>query len=447
MGRSLLQILISSGLLLASILWLSTRYNNNARPKNNNNHNYFDSTVPQQQRGRSRRLSASGMQVGWKFFNDPRSIVSKDGHSDTTTTPSQPKIKLSIVEPLSICERKAALSSHDKDVQIMQKYFSKCLLTKPPEEVTVLVLDERSARGRTGNNLIEFLHSFQYGEDHDVLVAIKLGSWVTNKFPDMWMAKPDHGIVEWSKLMEEAFCVKMFVDDEELDQYQRTIKMDTGALFRYQTSMPYLDTYIEFQSHIIRTLWRSYNNGVGFTSRNQPAKDMCSVIDAMFGNEKQTAKYSVIHSRTLEGEPGLRLLGRISRNSGCDPVAALNMEPEYIKAILAPLGMLMHPILFITDHQRPEILEKLQADPDIGPNIHLVPDEASWVGGDMTVAVVSTVFIGNPASTFSGFIAKSRVALGYGNNFLFRRKYSAEKWVDVCDGRCMFDKRTMFVMA
>jgi len=128
-------------------------------------------------------------------------------------------------------------------------------------------------------------------------------------------------------------------------------------------------------------------------------------------------------------------------------MAALDMEPEYVKAILEPLGMLKHPILFITDHQRPEILEKLLADPDIGPNIRLIPEGSSWVGGDITVALMSNVFIGNPASSFSGFIAKSRVALGYDTNYLFRRKNQNGKWVDVCDHRCIFDKKVMNAMS
>jgi hypothetical protein len=57
----------------------------------------------------------------------------------------------------------------------------------------------------------------------------------------------------------------------------------------------------------------------------------------------------------------------VSAATGCDPVAALEMEPEYVKAILEPLGMLNHPIVFMTDHQRPEILERLMADPDLPP--------------------------------------------------------------------------------
>ena len=140
------------------------------------------------------------------------------------------------------------------------------------------------------------------------------------------------------------------------------------------------------------------------------------------------------------------MLARIAEGTGCDPIAALEMEPEYIKAILEPIGMLDHPIIFITDHQRPDILDRLLEDPDIGQNIHLAPDDASWVGGDMTIALMADVFIGNPASTFSGFIVKSRMALGYEKNYLFRRKTAQGKWIDVCGSFCIFNNLKMHAM-
>ena len=51
------------------------------------------------------------------------------------------------------------------------------------------------------------------------------------------------------------------------------------------------------------------------------------------------------------------------------------MAPDYIKAILEPLVMLEYPVLFITDNQRPEILERLLTDPEIEPSIQLTPSD------------------------------------------------------------------------
>ncbi|KAL7538355.1 hypothetical protein ACHAXR_009242 [Thalassiosira sp. AJA248-18] len=391
----------------------------------------------------------------WQQTMDPRTVDPKFNNYDS------PK---STMTPLHVCDRKAPVPyDKDQDMEILQKYGACPLLNQSPEKTTVLVLEGMEKFGRTGNNLIELLHSFQYGKDHDVLVAIEQGSWATHLILHMWMAIEDNTDMDaWVHFVERALCVKIFAHQEELRQYKKTIRMDTRELFMYQPIDHDQNMYVEFQGHLIRTLWRSYNKGVGYNMRHQRVKDMCSVLDTMFGNDKKEVVYSVIHSRSLLGEAGKetgkQLLARISENVGCDPVAALNMEPEYIKAILQPLGMLDKPILFITDHQRPEILEKLQLDPDIGPNIHLIPKEvswvgkdipkeASWIGGDMTVAVMANVFIGNPASTFSGFIAKSRVALGYDTNYLFRKKNEYGRWIDVCDERCVFDKWVMYNMS
>ena len=171
------------------------------------------------------------------------------------------------------------------------------------------------------------------------------------------------------------------------------IHKSTKELFYYTSDIP-RDDYIASQEYYIRALFRNYNSGESPGLWGEPVNDMCSGINAIFGEERRSAMYSVIHSRSLEGAPGLRLLGRIAKKSGCDPVAALEMKPDYIKAILEPLGMMKHPIVFISDGQNPAVLERLLADPDIGPLIHVVPEEASWIGSDLTLAIMSNAFIG-----------------------------------------------------
>ena len=378
-------------------------------------------------------------------YNDPRTVNLKNNNNVIEDTNSlSPSMS-----PIQICNRLALLPP-DIELQAMQQYASCPLLNNPPEQTTVILLDGSDAYGRIGNNLIEFLHALQYGRDINAVVGIMIGSWPTHLITNMWMAIQNDDMVAWGQLMERSLCVKMINTDDQLNQYKQVIRMDTKEgtkeLFTYQRVVP-LNDYVDFQSHLIRALWKSYNNGTGLNMRHRPVHDMCSVLDAIFGREAGSIIYSVVHSRSLEGPPGIELMRRIAKNTGCDPLAALEMEPEYVKAILEPLGMLKHPIIFMTDHQRPKILERLLADPDIGSNIHLVPSEASWVGGDITVALMANVFIGNPASTFSGFIAKSRVALGYNNNYLFRRREKNGTWVDVCDYRCVFDKKVLNSMA
>ena len=335
---------------------------------------------------------------------------------------------------IKVCDQVVPLPPR-VEILIRERYASCPLLNETPEQTTILLLDNEHLFGRTGNNLIEFFHSLQYGRDKGVVVGMMQDSWPTRMITEMWMPVHDD-FVEWNRFIEQTFCVRVFENSDQLNDYYEVIRLDSRELFYYDYEGT-RDEYIEFQSHIIRALWRSYNNGTGFDVQHGPVRDMCSTFDAIFGN-KTPPCYSVVHSRSLE-KAGIKLMNVVSDKFGCDPTAALEMEPEYVKAVLDPLDMLHHPIVFITDHQRPEVLERLLADPEIGPSIRLIPsEEASWIGGDITLALLATVFIGNPASTFSGFIANSRVALGYNHNYMYRRKEENETWVDVCDNSCSF---------
>lgn len=348
-----------------------------------------------------------------------------------------------LVKPLSICGRPAAISP-EQDQQIMNKFQSNCQPVGPNDPI--LLIEGVETFGRTGNNLIEFFHSLEKAQNEEMTVGVMLDSWLVPVITSMWMAIQDNNDMgTWKQHMELTFCIKMLSRDD-LSKYTNIIHMETRDLFMYKTRQT-LPDYIEFQTYHIRNLFRNYNTDVGVDIRHRNVNDMCSGIKGLFGPDKQSSQiYSVIHSRNLESA-GHELLGRVAKNSGCDPEAALNMEPEYIKAILEPIGMLNYPIVFLTDHQRPEILKRLLADKDIGPMIHLVPDEASWVGGDITLGIMSNAFIGNPASTFSGFISKSRLALGFDKNYLFRAKNENGEWEDVCEQRCVFWKRILWNMA
>ena len=126
--------------------------------------------------------------------------------------------------------------------------------------------------------------------------------------------------------------------------------------------------------------------------------------------------------------------------TGCDPRAALEMTPDYVKSVLGPLGMMDEPLVAIWDGQDRLPLARLMADDEISKILRLVPASAAWVGGDITLGVMADVFIGNPASTFSLFIARSRIALGKDNNYIFRaRDDDAEGgWRTSCGDECLY---------
>mmetsp|Transcript_127 Transcript_127/g.242 ORF Transcript_127/g.242 Transcript_127/m.242 type:complete len:491 (-) Transcript_127:293-1765(-) len=340
--------------------------------------------------------------------------------------------------PFSVCDRAA-------DVPILQNHNDECpefTQTKP-----LLILEGLGARGRTGNNLVELLHAFQYARDNDVQLGIMVKSWAMHLIQDMWMANEAQNspVADWQAQFEQVMCMKVFQTEEELEGWN-LIHKTTVYLFQYVSEVP-LGQYMATQLDILRTLFTHYNTGEGYNQQGRQSNDMCSGINTIFGMEpRQSVIYSVIHSRYLEGQ-GARILKGLWKRSGCDTNGALEMHPDYIKSILGPLGMLQHPIVVITDGESPMVIERLMADPDIGGLIHLIPNEASWLGGDITLATMSNVFIGNPASTFSTFIAKSRLALGFGHNYLFRATDEGGLWRTVCGDHCVLDTGIMKVVA
>ena len=443
--------------------------------------NYYhdtDNTIDNNDIGTRRQLKV--YPKSYHKWNDNDASDSSSNHNKSLGRPgreSRELLKEKHSMPLQICSRAAPIS-HSYDLEIFTKYANICQehMSKPKSETSVLLLDGLAGFGRTGNNFIEFLHALQYARDQpentNMIVGIMFGTFFQQLIQEFSFAIQDDNLLSFKEMFELAFCVKIFDNESELKEYKQVERVDnrdtTRDMFLYaplrseegdepgsisKTGVKLQSEYVEYQTHLLRTFWRSYNTGDGVDMHHNQVQDMCSVVDRMYPQDRkknQGIKYTVIHSRSLEGDPGKHLLKRIAVGSGCDDRAALDMEPSYIKSILKETDMLGHPVLFITDHQRPEILRKLRDDPDIGPNIRLIPDEVSWVGGDITAAVMSSVFIGNPASTLSGFIAKSRVALGYTDNYLFRRLKENKsgsgrvmEWTDVRTPVEIFDRRVM----
>ena len=299
-------------------------------------------------------------------------------------------------------------------------------------------------------------------------------SWAMQMITPMWFGISGDQ-ARWQIKFERAFCIKVFYSKDELNGWD-VLHQEMDEIYAYKSEMK-LEKYMASQMNILRTLLSNYNTGVETDYRGVQADNLCSGIQSLFGENGKSLDatiYTVIHSRHLEGKSGTRRLGRLARLTGCDPKAALELTPDYIKAILKPLGMMHYPIAFISDGQNRRLLSKLMADEELGPLIREVPKEESSLGSDMMLGIMSNVFIGNPASTFSTFIAKSRlgeysiecycstfnlqsvtfydystltqllnfllnIALGFGHNELFRRKKGDGEWGTVCGDNCIFD--------
>lgn len=75
-----------------------------------------------------------------------------------------------------------------------------------PQKPSLLLLSGRKTFGRTGNNLIEFLHALQVARDKELILGIEEGSWAMIVLTGMFMKGEDEE--RW----EEMFCGELFID-------------------------------------------------------------------------------------------------------------------------------------------------------------------------------------------------------------------------------------------
>ncbi|KAL9179417.1 hypothetical protein ACHAXT_008707 [Thalassiosira profunda] len=349
-------------------------------------------------------------------------------------------------EPISICGHTppgANSQSYRLEHDLGERLYSSC----PPytSATPVLYLSGHLTFGRTANQLRSLTNAMQLARDEGYQLAIAERGWAMDVLLQFFLtgngapaASDDDEKPRWKESVERHLCALVIRSPEELEG-REVVAKNPAELFFYMSPAPD-EGYLASHLQILRTLFRQCNDGSGLDNYGVRSRDMCSGIDSVFGAAARRGEggdtiYSAIHLRYMEGKPGLHFLKQRANATGCDPEAALKVTPEYVKSILAPLNMLGHPIVVITDGQKPAVLMRLQRDKVLGPLLRVVPQDSRWIGGDVTLAVGATLFIGNPASTFSSFIARSRIALGIGNNYLFRARDATGEWVTVCSDR------------
>ena len=265
------------------------------------------------------------------------------------------------------------------------------------------------------------------------------------------------GLDDWKEL-EERLGVLMYDGIDEVHRSKIYVLGTRWARDYVSTNKQYTQyDMIQHRHYIIQQLYRMTSKEMELHPDSKGVRDMCASYHYFFGKDgnnnnnsnnneddvnteqqrKITQKYSIIHSRSFEGK---RFLEEAHRHYGVDARASIDYPPDLIASILTPLGMTNNStVLMITDGQNTRVIDRLSADPAIGPYFRAVPQEVSTVAGDIMLGMLSDVFIGNPASSFSQYIAMARYALGLGRSFLYvRRDALSGKWETFCDDESCF---------
>lgn len=305
----------------------------------------------------------------------------------------------------------------------------------------ILLLRNDGKFGHIGNQFNSLLHAFDYARDHKLHIGILFHSWAMDVIHSMFYESIDFDIL--SANMETDFGILLVRNQSQLLLYDEVISQNAQQLYFYKSSNKNVDSWRDTMSmhkSILQQLFHRYNRGYGYVHNGLRAKDVCSTLDMFFKDRLSTIIYSVIHAQYMDGNTVWKL-EQIAKTTGITiEGGAGTMSPAYVKSILKPLGMLEYPIILLTDGQLPGIERALLNDPIVGPRLMVLSDRVALDGADITLAVLSDVFIGNPASVTSGFIARIRMALGYSefSTQLFRRK-RIHQWYSVCNEDCVFN--------
>jgi len=357
----------------------------------------------------------------------PSSSVLSDANIEQPLANATLEEKTISYNPLHICDRP---TNH-----VMMQHPN---VNQPCLSITqdkpLLLLEGSIARGRTGNNLMELLHAIQLTKDQDIQLGMMKQSWAMKLVTDLWFETNENTNTFDYDILERSLSIKIFDSPEEVEGWN-VMHMTTQELFVYHSPLSVPD-YMASQLDIFRRLFQSIlyaGQGINLGSLStSDTRDMCSGISELFPTLEERS-YTVIHSRH-------RGYKKVSKKTGCDLTAALEMQPEYIKSLLQPLGMLGYPIVLITDGEDPAVQERLARDEDIGRQLRVLDKSSSTLGGEMTLAMMSQVFIGNPGSSLSAFIAKARSSFGFEHNKMYMAKDSTTgQWQSVCDDQCLFD--------
>ncbi|EJK65088.1 hypothetical protein THAOC_14105, partial [Thalassiosira oceanica] len=243
-----------------------------------------------------------------------------------------------------------------------------------------------------------------------------------------------------------------FVDGVEENQLSKMDIMMQKPLYHFISDNKNCSAWetIAHRHYVIQELYSMTAREMELHPNASGVAEICSSLHALFGDRdadalkklgmtnRITQNYTVIHSRSLESD-GKRVLRRAHEKFGVDSSASLEYPADLISSIVAPLGMDQNSIFMITDGQDKNVAARLSADSNIGPVFQTIPKEISAVKGDLMLAILSDVFIGNPVSTFSLYIAQARYALGIENSYLFYRRDEDGSWGTFCnDEDCLY---------
>eukprot|EP00573_Skeletonema_grethae_P011925 CAMPEP_0201703320 /NCGR_PEP_ID=MMETSP0578-20130828/39348_1 /ASSEMBLY_ACC=CAM_ASM_000663 /TAXON_ID=267565 /ORGANISM="Skeletonema grethea, Strain CCMP 1804" /LENGTH=404 /DNA_ID=CAMNT_0048191073 /DNA_START=119 /DNA_END=1333 /DNA_ORIENTATION=- len=346
-------------------------------------------------------------------------------------------------EPFVMCDRRTPLNYaiHPRMTERVSYSGDTFVPQWPTQKKLLLLRKDDYLFGHIGNQMNSLLHAYDYARDHQLELGTTFHGWVIGAIQFMGYESNDNK--ELRNEIRNELGITVIRNSTDLIGYDEVIQLSAKDLYFYKSPGENWEANMDFHIGILRRIFLRYNRALGYAHHGLRAINVCRSFDDLFHRSQSEIKYSVIHSRFMEGRAQFKL-NQLAKTSGLTPKGALEMSPKYVRMILKPLGMLSHPIILFSDGQLPHVEEGLLKDPVIGPKLIVMGNKTSLTGPDTALAILSDVYIGNPASVTSGYIARSRFALGYGEEqtYMFRKEHH-DKWISVCNAKCIWNPWVM----
>ncbi|KAL9178602.1 hypothetical protein ACHAXT_001940 [Thalassiosira profunda] len=329
---------------------------------------------------------------------------------------AEPKVALAKGADDSICGRKIPINLAQPEKWPTPHYKREDNVPKDSKEVTLL--KKEGPYGSWGNQMNEFFHAFDVAYDMKRPLYMTKDSWAMDMLLNVFFGTAN-GVVKddafWGQV-QDTLGMTVIEDESALKKMGLSAPEHKGPnpLFYYVTNSFDAEKIRDHRNTILRKLFQYPAKHGG--------KNACASVDSVLGNKKDK-KYSVIHM----APPGHRKwLEQFGKKAGIkDPAAASYLQTQYVKDILQRLDMMQHDIYPI--HIDPTDLDKdihsfLAEDKELKGRLKDVDYKLSGcLGGNIYLAVLADVYLGNPVDQLSLWVARMRFALGIDNTFIFTK--------------------------
>lgn len=261
--------------------------------------------------------------------------------------------------------------------------------------------------GDTANQMGEIFRAFEMARDGGgPLVVHPTGFPYEMTLRLLFLGMEDRDALE--ERLGLTFYDRIPLDLDELKKL-KTVSMKEAYYYISENADYNVTHTIEHRHYVLRELYGMMAREMELNPDSPEVDAMCSSVYALFGrdgrgNSRQelqklgiekeiTRQYTVIHSRMMN-QIGEMLFEGAHKKFGVDRRAGIDLPPDLISSVIRPLGMGNSSVVMITDRRWKKPIERLEADPDVGPNFHVVPGQVSTKASDIMLAILSDVFIG-----------------------------------------------------